>query len=90
VYTAEISKFDPKKGAWAPYGGIEDMQLEFTMLDPHVRTALPPVAGKPGTYSVTFRAPDRHGVFKIVVDYKRKGCVLPPSHKSIHAQPLTL
>lgn len=51
------------------------MQLEFTMLDPHVRTALLPVLGAPGKYSVSFRAPDRHGVFKLVVDYKRKGYV---------------
>lgn len=46
------------------------------MLDPHIRTALPPVAGVPGKYSVTFRAPDRHGVFKFVVDWKRKGFVI--------------
>lgn len=51
------------------------MQLEFTMLDPHVRTALKPLPGKPGKYSVTFRVPDRHGVFKFVVDYRRKGYV---------------
>jgi oligosaccharyltransferase complex subunit beta len=87
---AEISKMDPKKGAWAPYGGIEDMQLEFTMLDPHVRTALLPVADKPGTYSVAFHAPDRHGVFKFVVDYKRKVYVLPPSHVLARAPSLTL
>ena len=54
---------------------MNDVQLEFTMLDPHVRTALSPVAGEPGKYSVTFRVPDRHGVFKFVVDYKRKGYV---------------
>ena len=52
------------------------MQLEFTMLDPHIRTALAPVPGSPGTYSVQFRVPDRHGVFKFVVDYRRKGCVV--------------
>lgn len=45
------------------------------MLDPHIRTALPPVPGKPGQYEVSFRVPDRHGVFKFVIDYKRKGCV---------------
>ncbi len=45
------------------------------MLDPHIRTALLPVQEEPGKYSVTFRAPDRHGVFKFVVDYKRKGYV---------------
>jgi oligosaccharyltransferase complex subunit beta len=52
------------------------MQLEFTMLDPHIRIPILPIAGSPGEYSVTFRAPDRHGVFKFVIDYKRKGCVL--------------
>lgn len=52
------------------------MQLEFTMLDPHVCTALPPKTGKSakeGTYETTFRVPDRHGVFKFVIDWKRKG-----------------
>ncbi|KAJ7634147.1 oligosaccharyl transferase beta subunit [Mycena polygramma] len=90
VYTAQISRFNAKTATWEPYSGIEDMQLEFTMLDPHIRTALPPVPGSPGTYSVTFRAPDRHGVFKFVIDYKRKGwthlhssttvAVVPPRH----------
>ncbi|KAG6831210.1 hypothetical protein H0H92_012004 [Tricholoma furcatifolium] len=90
VYSAYISKYDPKTGSWAPYSGIKDLQLEFTMLDPHIRTALLPVSGTPGKYSVNFRAPDRHGVFKFVVDYKRKGltflqssttvAVVPPRH----------
>lgn len=74
VYTTHVTKFDSASNTWKPYSGLADMQLEFTMLDPHVRTSLPPVAGAPGTYSVTFRAPDRHGVFKFIVDYKRKGC----------------
>ena len=73
TYTAYISKYDPELDLWEPYSGINDLQLEFTMLDPHIRTALPPVPGKPGEYSVTFRAPDRHGVFKFIVDYKRNG-----------------
>ncbi|OCH90665.1 Dolichyl-diphosphooligosaccharide-protein glycosyltransferase 48kDa subunit [Obba rivulosa] len=73
VFTTHISRYNPKTSAWEPYSGIQDLQLEFTMLDPHIRTALPPVPGKPGAYSVTFRAPDRHGVFKFVVDHKRRG-----------------
>ncbi|KAF8162783.1 oligosaccharyl transferase beta subunit [Crassisporium funariophilum] len=90
VYNAYISKFNPKQGTWEPYSGLRDLQLEFTMLDPHIRTALPPVSGTPGKYSVTFRAPDRHGVFKFVIDHKRKGWthlhssttvpVVPPRH----------
>ncbi|KAJ7115820.1 oligosaccharyl transferase beta subunit [Mycena epipterygia] len=90
VYTAHISRFNPKTSTWEPYSGITDMQLEFTMLDPHIRTALPAVPGSPGKYSVTFRAPDRHGVFKFIINYKRKGwthlhssttvAVVPPRH----------
>ena len=29
----------------------------------------------PGQYGVALRVPDRHGVFKFVVDYRRKGLV---------------
>jgi oligosaccharyltransferase complex subunit beta len=82
--------FDGTTGTWSPYSGLSDLQLEFTMLDPHVRTALPAVPGQPGTYSTSFRAPDRHGVFKFVIDHKRAGWahlsaervvpVVPPRH----------
>lgn len=75
MFDAHISKYDPKTSTWVPYSGLKDLQLEFTMLDPHIRTALPPVPGHAGKYSVTFRAPDRHGVFKFVIDYKRRGYV---------------
>ncbi|EKM56048.1 uncharacterized protein PHACADRAFT_209545 [Phanerochaete carnosa HHB-10118-sp] len=90
VFTMHVSKFNSNKDTWEPYSGIQDMQLEFTMLDPHIRTALSPVPGQPGEYSVTFRVPDRHGVFKFIVDHKRKGWthlqsttvvpVVPPQH----------
>ena len=75
TFTAFISKYDPEIGLWRAYSDIKDMQLEFTMLDPHIRTSLPSVKDEPGMYSVTFRVPDRHGVFKFNVDHKRKGCV---------------
>ncbi|KAF9036846.1 oligosaccharyl transferase beta subunit [Panaeolus papilionaceus] len=90
VYSAYVDKYNPETGAWERYSGLKDLQLEFTMLDPHIRTALPQVKGSPGKYSVTFRAPDRHGVFKFIVDWKRKGWtylqssttvpVVPPRH----------
>ncbi|KAF8638843.1 hypothetical protein AX17_001901 [Amanita inopinata Kibby_2008] len=90
VFTAYVSRYDPQSSTWLPYSGLQDLQLEFTMLDPHIRTALPPVPGFAGKYSVTFRAPDRHGVFKFVIDHKRKGmtylhssttvAVVPPRH----------
>lgn len=90
TFSAQVSKYNPETSAWEPYSGISDLQLEFTMLDPHIRTSLIPVPGEPGKYSVTFRVPDRHGVFKFVLDYKRKGWnflesttvvpVVPPRH----------
>jgi len=90
-FGAQISAYDSKTGRWQPYSGLKDLQLEFTMLDPHIRTASKHKAGSPeGTYEVDFRAPDRHGVFKFVIDYKRKGYthlssstvvpVVPPRH----------
>lgn len=78
TYTMHVSKYNPTSAEWEPYSGIEDMQLEFTMLDPHIRAALKPTPEKPGEYSLTFRVPDRHGVFKFHVDYKRRGCVVLP------------
>ena len=59
------------------------------MLDPHIRIFLPPVLGSPGEYSVSFRAPDRHGVFKFVIDHRRKGCV-PPRTDQHQPSPLTV
>ncbi|EEB93109.1 hypothetical protein MPER_08282, partial [Moniliophthora perniciosa FA553] len=76
-YTVSISKYNPKFSIWEPYWGLTDMQLEFTMLDPHIRIAIPRAESQgkreKGVYRVQFRAPDRHGVFKFVLDYKRKG-----------------
>ncbi|KAH9918369.1 dolichyl-diphosphooligosaccharide-protein glycosyltransferase [Epithele typhae] len=90
TYSAYISQYDAETDSWEPYSGIKDLQLEFTMLDPHIRTSLPAVPGEPGKYSVTFRVPDRHGVFKFVINYKRNGWtyldssmvvpVVPPQH----------
>eukprot|EP00922_Rhytidocystis_sp_ex-Travisia-forbesii_P041524 GHVS01062020.1.p1 GENE.GHVS01062020.1~~GHVS01062020.1.p1 ORF type:complete len:518 (-),score=47.51 GHVS01062020.1:242-1795(-) len=60
-------------GFWVPYR-INDVQMEFTMLDPYIRTFLtPPPSPKSPTYSTVFKAPDRYGVFKFVVDYSRLG-----------------
>jgi len=90
VFTIHLSAFHPETGEWKPSPRIDDLQLEFTMLDPHIRTSLFPTHGVPGEFSVSFRAPDRHGVFKFVVDYRRKGftslyhtstvSIVPPRH----------
>lgn len=73
-----IQSWNSVKGEWTegtPHGKpLEDLQLEFTMLDPHIRTALIP-HGR-GWYSISFRVPDRHGVFKFLIDWRRKGYVI--------------
>ncbi|TIC58256.1 Dolichyl-diphosphooligosaccharide-protein glycosyltransferase 48kDa subunit [Wallemia mellicola] len=55
----------------------DDLQLEFTMLDPYIRATLKPSYttkdGRSMVYKYTFRVPDKHGIFKFVIDYKRKG-----------------
>lgn len=49
------------------------------MLDPYVRTALAVIPAMQSrgeaTYGVQFQAPDRHGVFKFMVDWYRPGYV---------------
>lgn len=47
------------------------------MLDPYVRTALSEDKSREtvdsAVYKVDFRAPDRHGVFKFVINWFRPG-----------------
>jgi oligosaccharyltransferase complex subunit beta len=54
-----------------PFQG-KDVQVEFTMLDPHVRTTLKSSSGN-GTFSAVVKVPDTYGVFKWVLDYRRLG-----------------
>jgi len=87
TFSVDISAYDPKTGTWKPTSEIDDLQMEFTMLDPHIRTSLHPVPGKPGTYSVDFRTPDRHGVFKFIVDWRRKGFTALQSSTTVSVVP---
>ena len=61
--------------SWAPYYA-RDVQLEFVMLDPHLRMFLdPPSPNAKGadraTFSKTFKSPDVYGVFKFKILYRR-------------------
>lgn len=83
TYTIALQEHVSKgnSSTWVPASHLSDVQLEFTMLDPHIRADLEPVnrAGQvPGAseYAASFRVPDRHGVFKFLVDYKRPGWVI--------------
>jgi oligosaccharyltransferase complex subunit beta len=59
-----------QNGKWVPYQA-SDVQLEWIMLDPYVRTTLSS-DGK-GLFSKTFKIPDVYGVFTFKVEYIRKG-----------------
>ncbi|OCF73538.1 oligosaccharyltransferase complex subunit beta [Kwoniella mangroviensis CBS 8886] len=77
--------------AWEPFE-VDDIQLEFTMLDPHIRTALKQdksaVVEQGTNFKARFDAPDRHGVFKFVVEYWRPGWSYIRSSQTASVVPL--
>jgi len=66
-YTIEIEEYKAKK--WVPFVA-DDVQVEFIMLDPYVRSTL---KGENGKFSTTFTLPDVYGYFTFKVEYIRKG-----------------
>jgi len=68
VYSVRIEEYNGD--AWVPFQS-NNVQLEFTMLDPYVRTPLK--ADKSGLFTTTFKAPDVYGVFSFKVDYNELG-----------------
>ncbi|KAK9368287.1 Dolichyl-diphosphooligosaccharide--protein glycosyltransferase subunit WBP1 [Lipomyces kononenkoae] len=72
TYEAEISEWIDDN--WVPFVA-DDVQLEFTMLDPYYRVTLIPVGAKGHSevYTTTFQTPDQHGMFTFNLNYKREG-----------------
>ena len=58
-----------KDGQWLPYPE-KDIRLEYVMLDPYIRQ---PLQFTGSEHKLVFRAPDKNGIFKFRIDYKRKG-----------------
>ncbi|KAH8915401.1 Dolichyl-diphosphooligosaccharide-protein glycosyltransferase 48kDa subunit [Atractiella rhizophila] len=83
TYVLAVEELTPK--GWVPFQPL-DMQLEFRMLDPHLRIPLHPSSN--GTLSATFAAPDRHGVFTFLVDYRRWGLSDVHDDKKVSVTPL--
>lgn len=67
-----IEEFDGVSKQWVPYTR-GDVQLELTMLDPHVRLPLSPSPSSPGVHSASFQLPDVYGVYKFVIEHRRIG-----------------
>lgn len=72
-------------GKWEAFKA-SDVQLEFIMLDPYVRTSLAP--SKSGALSTKFIIPDVYGVFKLNVEYKRIGYTNLFSSTQVSVRPL--
>ena len=65
-----IEEYDGESHDWKPYLA-DDVQLEFIMIDPYIRSLLSHDAN--GRYSIDFRVPDVYGVYKFVIPYQRIG-----------------
>ncbi|GAB5353013.1 hypothetical protein AAMO2058_000002000 [Amorphochlora amoebiformis] len=70
VVNVVLQEYIASSDSWEPYKA-DDVQLEFTMLDPYIRTFMQYKSD--GMYEATFKAPDRYGCFKFIVDYQRRG-----------------
>uniref|UniRef100_A0A7S1TQA8 Dolichyl-diphosphooligosaccharide--protein glycosyltransferase 48 kDa subunit n=1 Tax=Phaeomonas parva TaxID=124430 RepID=A0A7S1TQA8_9STRA len=69
-YEVTIREWDAEAGDWRPFDA-DDVQLEFVMLDPFIRTTLE--SDGRGTFSTSFMAPDTYGIFKFKLLYRRPG-----------------
>lgn len=74
AYRVGLSTWDGKTGEWAPYNA-DDVQLEFTMLDPYYRLTLSRDGsdGPAAVYGARFTIPDQHGMFTLRLAYRRPG-----------------
>jgi oligosaccharyltransferase complex subunit beta len=68
----DIYEFDSKTNQWKPFL-TDDLQMEFTMMNPYYRLQMKLLSSSKPTYYISFRAPDKFGVFKFIIDYKRLG-----------------
>ena len=70
-YYIDILEYDHTTDTWKNYD-VDDIQLSFIMMNPYYINQMKRIYGKP-TYYAKFRAPEKHGVFKFIVDYHRTG-----------------
>lgn len=71
-YFIDIYEYDYKSDSWKPYL-TNDIQVEYVMLNPYYINQLRLVDQSKPTYYVQFKAPEKFGVFKFIIDYKRPG-----------------
>ena len=71
-YYIDIYEYDYKTDSFKPYV-TDDIQIEYDMMNPYYINQLKMLAMNKPTYYVQFKAPEKFGVFKFIVDYKRLG-----------------
>lgn len=94
VYELVLSEWNGDKWTAPSPAALTDLQLEVTMLDPHLRipvsasTELSNRSSTSRTYTARFKLPDRHGVFTLLVDHRRQGMSWLESKMQISVTPL--
>lgn len=71
-------------GVWQPFKA-DDVQVEFVMLDPYVRTKLQ--HNDQGHFYTAFKVPDVYGVYKFVINYHRAGYTPLELAKTVSVRP---
>jgi oligosaccharyltransferase complex subunit beta len=69
-FSVRIEEYDGATLSWKPFTN-SDVQLEFVMMDPYVRTTLK--HNGRGYYTTRFQVPDTMGVYKFRINYKFPG-----------------
>lgn len=71
-FAIQVQEWDGAKARWVGFE-TDDMQVEFVMMDPWVRTRLRTQPGSGGVYKAKIQVPDQIGVYKFKVEYVRPG-----------------
>lgn len=92
TYEIVLSAYEDDR--WIAPSTLLDLQLEVTMLDPHLRIPLLPSTDishrstTNRTYLAHMKLPDRHGVFTLLTDYKRQGVSFIEDRRQMSITPL--
>lgn len=71
-FMIQVQMWNGTKQQWVGFE-TDDMQVEFVMMNPWVRTRLHLVDGSDGVYKAKIQVPDQIGVYKFKVEYVRRG-----------------
>jgi len=71
-YMIDIYEYEAKTNTWKPYLS-DDLQLEWVMMNPYYIQQMKLLSSNKPTYHISFKVPDKFGVFKFIIDYKRLG-----------------